>query len=372
MPRIYINGRFLTQPTTGVQRYARDLCESLDELLETEPQHRDHELVILTPRRHVHDVPQLKWIQIRRVGRLGGHAWEQCELPWYSAGGLLFCPGNTTPLVSLGLRRKTVTTIHGMSFRTHPESYTLGFRLLYRAIVPLALKYGNAVLTASSTEKQRILRYYQYPTLSDRLQVVPHGCKGFENLPEQPALTKLHREEPYLLYVGSLNQTKNLQRVLQAVALVNRTHSVQLKIVGTGNKFLQETPLLIPKNLRKKVNVLGQIEEKQRLARLYHNAACFVFPSLYESFGLPPLEAMSCGCPVVVSNMPSMRSLCGPAALYCNPYDPQDIAQKIQMIIDCPAYADELGQRGRQRSSLFDCQKNAASHLDVMRRVLAA
>ena len=372
MPRIYINGRFLTQPTTGVQRYARDLCESLDELLENDPQQRDHELVILTPRRHVHDVPQLKWIQIHRVGRLGGHAWEQFELPWYSADGLLFCPGNTTPLVSLGLRRKTVVTIHGMSFRTYPESYTLGFRLLYRVIVPLALKYGKAVLTVSNAEKQRILRYYQYPTLPDRLQVVPHGCKGFENIPEQPALTNLHRDEPYLLYVGSLNRTKNLQRVLQAVALVNRTHPIRLTIVGSGNKFLQESPLLIPMDLRKKINVLGQIEEKQRLARLYHNAVCFIFPSLYESFGLPPLEAMSCGCPVVASNIPSMRSLCGPAALYCNPYDPQDIAQKIQMIIDRPAYAEELGRRGRQRSSLFDCQKNAASHLNVMRRVLAA
>lgn len=366
--RIYINGRFLQQPITGVQRYGRELLKEWDRLLANdELDGRDIEFVVLAPRGPI-DVPKLERIALRQAGRLRGHLWTQLELPFLSRDGLLFSPGNIHPLVSLA-RLNGVVTVHDLAYAAYPEAYSKAFRLLYSVLIPMALRRAEAVITVSHAEKAHIVS--RYPRVLGRIHAVHNGAapEVGTSAPPRPECD-LSVCRPFILWVGTLIRRKNPQGVIDAMALVNRGMAVDLIVVGASHRGLLEGGLRLPPDVEGRVHFLGQMDDFASLRRLYESAAALIFPSFYESCGLPPLEAMQLGCPVVASDIPSLREVCGDAALYADPGQPTDIARKIDQLLRNPALRQELRRRGHQRASLFSWEKCARETVAILANVL--
>lgn len=367
---IYINARFLTQAITGVQRVAHELVKSLDLLIEKgEIDSSRYRVELLAPKSGVKHELQLKNISLRQVGRLSGHAWEQFELPFYSKNGLLVCPGNTAPVLSLLSGQKTVVTVHDLSYLYFPEAYSFAFKAFYNMVIPKVLRYASRVITVSESERVSILKYYKFA--ENRLRVVHNGGLPGEYLDKVDTMETSDKTAPFVLYVGSLSRRKNLQGVIQAIALLNEKEEIPAVIVGAGGKSFRNTSFGVPEEAVSRIDFKGQVNDTGYIIELYKSAACFVFPSFYESSGLPPIEAMACGCPVIVSPIPALVERCGDAALYASPGDPADIADKIMRILKDPALAEDLRNKGFERAKMFTWEICARQTWGLINEVLA-
>ena len=368
--RVYVNGRFLQQPITGVQRYGRELLSAWDRFLEEgETGGAELEIQVLAPRGPI-DAPPLRRIGIRQVGCLRGHLWTQIELPFFARDGLLFSPGNIHPLVSMG-SLNGVVTVHDLAYAVRPEAYSKAFRLLYSALVPAAIRRADAVITVSRAEEANILNLY--PFVRGRIYAVHNGAPewpGGGDLADAPS-APLDRN-PFVLWVGTLIKRKNPQGAIDAVALINRETVLDLIVVGANQRGLVEGGLRLPSEIKGRVSFRGQINELSELRRLYESAVALIFPSFYESCGLPPLEAMRLGCPVVASDIPALREVCGDAALYANPHDPADIAGAVRTLLSDPRLREDLRERGRRRAALFSWERCARETLAILSRTIAA
>ena len=340
---IVINGRFLTQGVTGVQRYARELVQALDTLLDVTP---DVKVTVLSPRLSK-TPPAWRNVELRQVGYLHGHAWEQFELPWYSRGKTLFCPGNTAPVASLLGAQPVVVTVHDLSYKYFPDAYHPAFRLWYGLIVPLALRRARRVITVSETERRAIIA--RYPKAAPRLHAIQNGgaSPGFSVEMAKPE----HRRDDYILYVGSFNQRKNFPRTLEVASRLARERDFRFVFIGGTSRSLAASIASIPADVSSRITILHAAVDEATLMGYYRNAACFLFPSLYEASGLPPIEAMACGCPVVVSDIPALRERCGNAAVYCDPYDTASIAAAILQVMDTAELRAKLRTLGYQRAA---------------------
>ena len=355
---LVINGRFLAQPVTGVQRYAREVIAAMDQQLD---RRAGWTAEMLLPKGLVH--PPYRRIAVRAVGRLQGHAWEQLDLPYYARGDVLFCPGNTAPVASLLSRQAVVVTVHDLSYRYFPAAYTRAFRLLYNTVIPLVMRRAAHVITVSQAEEAQILQHY--PNAAARLVVVPNGGAPEVSAAEVPRAPRLEAMRPYLLYVGSFSRRKNFDRVLAAARrlLAEREN---LRIVFVGG-----TPAVFRKVAREgdphpRMVFAGQIDDPAELLPYYRSAEALLFPSLYESSGLPPVEAMACGCPVLVSRIPALVERCGQAALYCDPGDPKDIVNQARRMLDDDALRRSLSEEGLQRCADFTWEGCAEKTMDIL------
>ncbi len=326
---------------------------------------------MLAPARGLRQKLVLKHIPLRCAGRLTGHLWEQIQLPRLCRGGLLFCPGNTAPLRSLRSRQPVVVTIHDLSYRYFPEAYSAPFKKFYGVIIPEIFRLAQAVITVSASEKRSILDHY--PFVKKRLHAIQNGGLGRRYLAEA-GRTSVERQldPPHLLYVGALNRRKNPQGVLQALEILRNDFDAKLCIAGSAGKSFQNTDFGVPEGLMKPVTFLGQMDDTGALIRLYKQAACFVFPSFYEASPLPPIEAMACGCPVVASDIPSLRERCGAAALFCNADDSGDIAKKITALLKNNFLREELVQKGRKQAAQFSWENCARQTATIIRQALSA
>jgi glycosyltransferase involved in cell wall biosynthesis len=364
---IYINGRFLTQPITGVQRYSYELIKNIDELIEQNIiDNNKFQFVVLTPLRDLLHHTKLKHIQLENVGFLKGHLWEQIELPFASKKGLLFCPGNTAPIFSLITNQQNVVTIHSLSFRYFPKAYSLLYRLWYKIVTPVIFRKADAIITVSKSEKQSLLKFYPYS--DKKLFTIQNG--GLPTDYKDNKQFKIsHEKEMKILYIGSLSKLKNFTSVIKAFNILKEKKNLSLILVGKGGKTFQEFGIVSDWKTEKRINFKGQIDDFADLIRLYQRSICLVFPSYYEASPLPPLEAMACGCPVIVSNIPSLKERCGNAAIYCDPNNPQDIATKISSIIEDENLRNKLIQLGLKHARIYDWKKTAIETFKILEKV---
>ena len=359
MSRIDINGRFLTQVMTGVQRCAIEWVMGLDRHLAADPACRErYSFRLLTPPQVQTHLP-LRHIPSLPVGHLSGQAWEQLELPLYSRGGLLLNFCNTAPLAA-----RTVATIHDASVFAVPGAYSPAFRSWYRTLLPLLGRRAQRVITASRFSQGELASRAHIPR--SRIDVVPLGSEHILRSRADPGiLAKLSVDRGgYLLTVGSHSPHKNFAAV---VAALSRLDGVKLPLVvagGTNPRIFDGSSKVNPVGFR----AAGYVSDEE-LKALYQNAACFIYPSLYEGFGLPALEALSCGCPCVVSSAASLPEVCGEAVLYFNPHDPDDIARQIRAVLDQPATRDELRRRGPERARHFTWDRSTEALLKVIESV---
>ncbi|WP_239618818.1 glycosyltransferase family 4 protein [Cohnella mopanensis] len=358
---IYVNGRFLTQPVTGVQRYALELVKRWDQLLVEGREDREaYSLIVLSPPGAIHEL-DLKHIKIKQIGTFGGHAWEQLVLPAYARKGLLINLCNTGPL----LKGNQIATIHDAAVFEHPKSYSFVFRNAYKVIQRVLGIRAHRIMTVSQFSKSQLIEHYRIH--ENKIKVISLGKEHMQIVEPDQDMLEDHGlvGQDYVLAVSSMNPSKNFPNIVRAIDLLQQ---VDYRIViagGTNGKVFGTTDM--PHS--DKVKLVGYVTDRQ-LKALYDGAACFLFPSLYEGFGLPPLEAMACGTPVIVSRNASLPEVCGEATLYCDPDSPADIALKIDRVMKDERLRESLSARGLERSGQFSWDKCAKQTWDVVKEVV--
>jgi glycosyltransferase involved in cell wall biosynthesis len=338
MTGITINGRFLTRPPTGVDRFAIELLRAWL------PRAGGKRAVkaLLPAKSAVRDVQGLT-LEMSRVGSLKGHAWEQLELSRHCGEDTLLNLCNTGPVT----RRRQLVVLHDAGIITNPATYSFAFRSWYRWLFSGLMRRAGTVATVSKFSAGELMKHIGRRACG--IELIPGaGEHVLRTAPDTAVLKRLGLSgQRYVLAVGSRTPNKNLAGVLQAAPLLS---DLGCKFVAAGGS---NSRVFNGVEIKDDSLVLAGYVTDAELRALYENAACFVFPSLYEGFGLPPLEAMHCGCPVVVSDRASLPEVCGRAALYCNPDDPADIASKLRAVLTSDALRDDLRAAGLVRAREF-------------------
>jgi glycosyltransferase involved in cell wall biosynthesis len=349
-----INARFLTQPQTGVQRYSFEMLNALDEILEP------GQAVAYCPSGFNINV-SWKNIHLKEGGWFKGNLWEQIDLPWLSRGTMLFSPANIGPF----FQKHQVVTIHDASVFTQPKSYTWSFRLKYTNIYRRMATVADHIITTSEFSKCEL--QYWLKLMPEQISVIYEGREHFEMITADTSVRErlLLGGKPFFVVVGSNSLHKNLKVVLAANELLDKKRHEIVLVGGDFSRVFQSTHLEFAPNI-KKVGYLSN----QELKALYCDAAGLIFPSLYEGFGLPLVEAMTCSCPVICSDIPSSREVCGEAALFFDPKQPEDLANKLGMILNSPILIGELKERGELQSRNFSWMKTAQQTKQILERYI--
>lgn len=341
---IYINGRFLTQPLSGVQRFATEITSAL---VERDP----GRVVVLGPPGAAQRRPGA-----RDVGRRGGQYWEQIELPSHAADGLLINLGNIAPL----RLRDQVVVIHDAGVFSTPEAYSIRFRAWYKLIQNLLLRRGARVVTVSDFSRGEIARNLGLD--EKRIPVISEGADHMAHIvPDVGILSRLPPGS-FVLAVGNLAAHKNL---VALSALAPRLSARGMHLVITGGLPEGSFNATGARALPQPACYVGRVSDGE-LKALYQAASCLVFPSRYEGFGLPAIEAMACGCPVAVSNVAGLRETCGPSALYFDPMSPKDIADQVCRLVDDKPLRDHLRAAATEWVRPFTWQRAAAQLAEVV------
>ncbi len=354
MSRIYINGRFLTQQTTGVQRFAREILRAVDTLLASERSARKHSLALLTPPGATPPAG-LREIESRPVGRLQGQAWEQLDLPRYTRDGFSLNLCNTAPLRG----SSTIVTIHDAGVFAIPEAYSRPFRTWYRLLHPQLGRRAVHMLTVSEFSRAELSRYLGIA--GDRFTVIPNGGEHILRDPaDKGILRRLGLSRRYVLAVSSHSAHKNFAGIQAAVQHMRGQDFTLVFAGGANSRIFNPGEAPAGESV-----VTGRVTDAE-LRALYENAECFVYPSFYEGFGLPPLEAMTCGCPVVVSRAASLPEVCGNAAVYCDPNDPADIGRALDEVLQSAELRSDLRRRGEERAAQFTWSHSGTALLHLL------
>ena len=270
---------------------------------------------------------------------------------------------------------RSIVTIHDCIHLMFPQYLPNRMAYVYaRASLAAAATRAARILTVSETSKSDILRYCNVP--ADRIIVIPNAIDDRLATPPRDEDIQRVRERyqldgPFVLYVGNIKPHKNLERLIDAFHLVRREGFERLKLLIIGDqisRFPRLRRAVDRYKLHKHVRFLGFVGD-DTLAALYRLATVFVFPSLYEGFGLPPLEAMASGTPVVTSNVSSLPEVVGDAAVLVDPYSAKSIAEGIQRVLVDPALRETLRLRGLERAKAFSWEASVRRTLDVYREV---
>lgn len=263
----------------------------------------------------------------------------------------------------------TVVTIHDVSFLAHPEWFPRQALRIMRVLIPLSARRATRIVTATEHAASEIVRLIGVPR--SKISVIPYGVdECFVPVAHDEARQRVSGayglSGPYLIAVGLLQPRKNLTRLLQAFALLARDRpDLKLAVVGAtgwGNEPFHER--LRELRLEDRVVLCGSVPAGD-LPALYSAAEMLVYPSLYEGFGLPPLEAMRCGTPVVASDATSIPEVVGDAAVLADPLKPESIAAGIRSILDDAGLAADLSRRGVQHAGQFTWRSAAQVYLKL-------
>jgi glycosyltransferase involved in cell wall biosynthesis len=285
-------------------------------------------------------------------------------------------PNGIAPFLAPRLGAKRIVTIHDAFAYVHPEMHNRFDNWRYRWHLPYAAGRADAVITNSQHSQSDLVLHLGLP--ADHVHVTPLGVDcSFTPVSDGPGraavLAGYGIKPPYLLYVGSINGRKNVARLFEAYARVRARHPEVTLVVG-GKRQWQTAEIdatFRRLDLGDNIHFTGYLDDAD-LPALYSAAAAFVFPSLYEGFGLPPLEAMACGTPVVTSNVSSLPEVTGEAALLVDPLDVAGLAAAIGRVIDDPALAATLRARGLARAQQFTWERAARETLAIYNQVRLA
>lgn len=356
---VVVNGRFLGQPVTGVQRFGIELLRALD--AQCTGQTRQHvTFTVLVPPSPV-ELPKFNSIKVIQVGGLRGHAWEQLELPVYSRRSLLLNLCNTGPAFLPG----QISTIHDAAVFSVPETFSAGFRAWYRFLLPQLARVSARVLTVSEFSRDELKYYCAIP--ASKLNVVQESGEHVLRESSDGSTLVKHGLTPgrFVLAVSSMAPSKNFSRLVDAISLFKKPEFDVVIAGASSHKAFG--PANLARNGRFKH--IGYVSDGE-LRALYESAGCFVYPSLYEGFGLPPLEAMICGCPVIAARAASLVEICGDAALFCDPRSPSDIADKIALMMGDSHLREMYRQLGVKRAAMFSWRRAAKDVLAIVKDVL--
>ena len=281
---------------------------------------------------------------------------------------ILHEPGIVRPSILYSSGFKKIITIHDLVPLIFPNTTSL-FDIVNLKVVQMLKRNIDAVIVPSENTKRDVIRFFRIP--NDKIKVIPHGRdKRFRPIRDQEELEivrlKYKLPDKFVLFVGTLEPRKNIKNLIKAYyKLKKKGIRHKLVIVGKrGWKYKQIFDVWKSLDLRGDVMFVDYVEDEY-LPFIYNLADLFVYPSLYEGFGLPPLEAMACGCPVVVSNTSSLPEVVGDAGIKVDPCNINEIADAIYEILINDDLKHELVKRGLKRAKLFSWEKAAKETLKV-------
>lgn len=343
MSEYYVNARFVTRPFTGVQRYSYEVSLRL------------RSGTLLAPRRALKEYGGLQDRVVVAGARLNGHPWEQIALPWaIPQSAPLFSPAGCGPMA----HPNQVLTIHDLGPIDTPESYSRGFALWYSQLVPALARKTRKIITVSEFCRRRIVESFRVP--ESKVIVAGEAASAIFFRRSDGEVERIKERfqirSPYFLAVGAISPRKNLARLLTAWSRI-RGHldGAILVIVGKeGLRFASSSQLNTPPE---GVMHLPTVDDAE-LAGLYSGARGLLYPSLYEGFGLPILEAMASGCPVLTSNCTAMPEAAGDAAILVDPLTVESIADGIRLLAT-EDRARSLVRKGLEHSRGFSWERTA-------------
>lgn len=368
---IGIDCRLYSPKHTGIGRYVAELVKNLTEL-----DQKNHYILYFNQTEfEKFKVPNERWK--KKLVDIAHYSWAE-QWKWYwilrkEEVGLMHFPHFNVPIL---YKRPFIVTIHDLTLHYYPyKSYqprkTLRKMLqiwVYRFLMGRVVRHAKRIISVSDNTKKDLLR--EYPSLDEKkittiLEGVPESFQKASEEQIVAVLAKYEINRPYLLYTGVWRSHKNLLRLIKAFKkLSNPNKKLQLVITGKKDPSYPEIPALIQElDLEKRVILTGFVSDEELIA-LTSGAMVFVFPSLYEGFGLPPLEAMQLEVPVVASNTSSIPEVCADAALYFDPNNVDDMAEKMTEIVQKETLQELLVEKGRENLKRFSWRKMATDILD--------
>ena len=361
--RIGINGRFLLTKKTGVQRAAYNLVKALFEM------DNENQYFLFTSKDQINNKEWAKpnvtvvGSDIRYGENFKNHFWEQIVLPRLAKQydiDILHSIANIAPLFYKG---DSIVHIHDLCFVVNPQWYSYSFRTLYNWIVPRLARKATKVVTNSNNSKNDLLQFCRIN--ADKVELIYWAVdQTFEKTPETEIEAPVEGE--YILYVGSLEPRKNISMLIRSYETMrnnNPSLSPKLVLIGGDNPLFADVKLQI-KRYSEDIVFKGYVSDSL-LKSYYKHALVVAYPSLYEGFGLPPLEAMASGAPVMTSNTSSLPEVVGNAALLVNPNDQEQIARVLERVVKDVDLRRDMRARGAEQVKKFNWARVARNIVGI-------
>ena len=368
-PKILIDGIALLSPLTGIGRYTYEVANRLKNSSNIEYNYfygyfsknlleSNQKSNLKIVKSIIKKIPLLKKIS-RKILKLSSRFFTpKYDLYWQPN----FIPND-------GIKaNKTVTSVHDFSFILYREFHPKERIEYFDNYFFQNLERSDMLITGSNYSKEEILEQTNFK--EKQIRVIYHGIDHNLFKVYQKPQVDFDLPQKYILSVGSIEPRKNLIGLLKAYNLLDRELKQKYKLVLVGFKGWENREIMeiIEKN-KESIHYLGFITDEE-LAKVYNLASLFVFPSFYEGFGLPPLEAMACGTPVVSSNSSSLPEVGGDAVVYCDPNDCSDIKDKIAMVLHDKDLQKEMIDKGLEQAKKFSWEKSAQEHMHVFKEIM--
>ena len=367
--KILIDSISLLSSLTGIGRYTYEISKriQLENNIKSNYLYGYHSKKLLHPS-DAKDVKLLKSFIVKnpllkRITRKILMISSKIFTPTYD----LYWQPNFIPNESIKAK-KIVTSVHDFSFILHkdfhPKERIEHFeKYFFKNIVK-----SNAIITGSEFSKKEILERLDFK--NEDIHVIYHGINHYLFKVYDDLSIYFDLPKKFIFSVGSIEPRKNLIGLLQAYNLLSNEIKSEYKLVLAGFKGWGNDEIMnIINGNKENIIYLGFISDIQ-LAKVYNLSSCFVFPSFYEGFGLPILEAMACGTPVICSNSSSLPEVGGDAVVYCNPYDINSIKDKIEIVLKDTNMQENMIEKGLKRAKIFSWEKSAEEHIKVFKEVL--
>jgi len=374
--KIGINARYVEGMKEGMHKYVMNLVPNLKKI------DNENEYLLFLGRNG--SIPQ----EIAQTG-------FRCDVPGFSTGSQIqkvlwnhfYLPyavkkhkldlfHETSFVAPIFKRCPTVITIHDVAFLYLPFCYTLRTKLYFKALLARSLKMADSVIAISESTKNDILN--SFPVSPDKVEVIYQSADWrFRPIADKEVLAKAREsyriERPFIFTVAAgITPRKNLLRLLKAFNLLRTREKINHQLVVVGKKAWSYEDIFeyISVNRLEKDVLFCEDVPQEDLICLYNIADVLAYPSLYEGFGVPPLEAMACECPVVASNVSSIPEVCGDAAVLFNPEDVEGISDAIYKVLSDSSLGEEMVKRGRDQAKKFNGQKTAEGTLALYNRTV--
>lgn len=354
--RVGVDVSILSSPLTGIGRFALSLVRGLARLPEPV------QWVLLGAPSHFEGLPEAKNVTVHQAQGLIGWqriVWQQIELPRLARRyhvDVLHCPDFSRP-VSISV--PVVNTIHDLSYYSSHAYFSWSNRTYKRALTRIAVRKSSRLVADSNFTRDELLERFRFD--SSALSVIYLGVD--QNPPGEP----LRAENPYVLYVGTLEERKNLPNLIRGFTLTRRQKCAPLRLILAGKPgkgFERIQAVIEASDCKASIEITGYVS-RERVIQLYRAANVFIMPSLHEGFGLPVLEAMSAGAPVVCSRAGSLPEVGGDAAEYFDPLSPQAIAAALTKVLGSESLRSEMRRKGLERAKLFSWDECARRYCEV-------
>ena len=366
--RIGIDATALPPEPVGAGTYIIQLVRALAD------SDSDHEWVVFAHRSRIElfgEMPgrTMEWIPIRDKSPFQRLIWEQTTLPTVAKQTRLDILHSLHYTRPNRLECASVVTFHDMTFFLYPQLHTLPKRTFFPVAIRSSARRANALIAVSETTRQDTIRLLNVSP--EKIFTCPNGVSpDFHPISDASRLeacrNKYHLPENFILYLGTIEPRKNLPILLRAFhRLVQEGAGLHLVITGKHGWMVEQVRDTIRElHLDRLIHFTGYIPADD-LPIVYNLARTFVYPSLYEGFGLPPLEAMACGIPVIASAIPAIQELVGDAGVLFPPQDEEALFQALRMVVEDPSLQAKLSKKGRERSQQFTWKRCAQATLEV-------